>query len=187
MRKIIVQFGVSLDGFMEGPNREIDWHMVDEEFNRYAIDTIRQMDTLLFGRVTYQLFESYWPSAAKDPKTSPHDLEIARLFNNMSKVVFSKTLKKVEWENSRLVRDVVAEDILKMKRQPGKDMSVGGAALIQRFTELGLIDEYRLLVHPLLLGSGKRLFKEDGEKRPLKLMGTKTFGSGVVALTYQPG
>lgn len=120
MRKIIASEMVSLDGYFEGPNREIDWHNVDEEFNQYAISILNTVDTILFGRVTYQLFESYWPAAATNPSTSKSDLEIAHQINNKTKIVFSKTLEKVEWKNAKLVKEVIPEEIAKMKQQPGK-------------------------------------------------------------------
>ncbi len=187
-RRVIVSEMVSLDGFFAGPNGEIDWHNVDEEFNQYAIDLLNTVDTILFGRKTYQLFESYWPGAATSPSTSKSDLEIAHQINNMAKVVFSKTLERVEWKNARLLKEVIPEEIVKMKQQPGKDMVVyGSGSIVSALMNLGLIDEYRIMVNPVILGNGKPLFKGLKDKLNLWLLKTKTFGSGNVLLSYQPG
>jgi dihydrofolate reductase len=178
MRKVIVSNLVSLDGFFEGTNKELDWFVVDHEFFEYAKDMLRSADTLLFGRVTYQHMANYWPSAPAD--------EIADKMNNLPKIVFSKTLQKVEWKNSRLVQDNIGEEISKLKQQPGKDMVLlGSAKLASELLQLGLIDEYRVILQPVLLGSGNPLFKEIKERIKLKLAGTKSFGSGVVVLYYQ--
>jgi dihydrofolate reductase len=159
-RKIIVSEMVSLDSFFAGPNGEIDWHIVDEEFNQYAIDLLNTVDTILFGRKTYQLFESYWPAAATNPSTSKSDLEIAHDINNITKIVFSRTLGSVEWKNARLVKEVIPGEIVKMKQQPGKNMVVyGSGSIVSTLMNLGLIDEYRIIVNPVILGNGKPLFK----------------------------
>jgi dihydrofolate reductase len=187
MRKVILSEMISLDGFFAGPNGEIDWHIVDEEFNQYAIDLLNTVDTILFGRVTYQLFESYWPAAATNPSTSKSDLEIAHKINNITKVVFSKTLKKTEWKNTKLIKEIIAEMILKMKRQPGKNIVIyGSGSIASTFMNLGLIDDYLLFVNPVVLGSGKPLFKNIKDRHNLLLANTKTFKSGVVLLDYQP-
>ena len=187
MRKVIVSMMVSLDGFFAGPKGEIDWHIVDEEFNRYAVDLLNTVDTILFGRVTYQLFESYWPAAALSPSTSKSDLEISHKINNMTKIVFSKTLEKVEWKNARLVKEVIPDEIVKIKKQPGKDMVIfGSGSIVSTFAQLGLVDEYRIIVNPVVLGSGKPLFKDIRGRINLKLLKTKTFSSGNVLLVYQP-
>ncbi len=184
MRKIIVSEMVSVDGFFAGPNGEIDWHVVDEEFNRYAIDLLNTLDTILFGRVTYEMFESYWPAAAKDPVTSKSDLKIADKINNINKIVFSKTLEKVEWNNVKLLKEVIPDEIRKLKQQPGKDMVIyGSGSIVSEFAKHGLISEYRLFVAPVTLGKGKSLFKE---KLNLKLIESKQFGNGNVLLRYEP-
>ena len=115
MRKVILSNAVTLDGFFEGPNKELDWHIVDEALHQYAIDLLSDVDALLFGRVTYQLMADYWPAAATNPSTSRSDLEIAEKMNNLPKIVFSKTLQEVKWNNSRLVKENIAEEISKMK------------------------------------------------------------------------
>ncbi len=187
MRKIIVSEMVSLDGFFAGPRGEIDWHVVDEEFNQYAIDLLNKVDTILFGRVTYQLFENYWPAAAENPSTSQSDLEIAHKINNINKIVFSKGLEKVTWKNARLVKEVIPEEVAKLKQQPGKDMVIyGSGSIVSTLTQQGLINEYRLFVAPVALGSGKSLFKGLKDKLRLQLLETKKFNSGNVLLRYEP-
>ena len=169
---------VSLDGFMEGPNRELDWHVTDEVFNRYVADMLNSIDTILLGRVTYQLFAEYWPTAT--------DSE-APAMNELSKIVFSRTLKTVDWKNSRLAKGNIAEEIATLKRQPGKDIALFGSAdLASTLMRLGLIDEYRILVNPIVLGDGKPMFKNVRDRTTVKLQKTETFRSGVVVLNYQP-
>jgi dihydrofolate reductase len=183
MRKIIVSNLVSLDGFMAGPNGELDWFVVDEEFNDYANDLLSKVDAILFGRVTYQLMADYWPT----PSATTNEPLIADKMNNLPKIVFSKTLEKVEWNNSRLVKDNIAEEISKLKQQPGKDMVIfGSGSIVSTFTQHGLIDEYRITVNPVVLGSGKPLFKSIKDRIKMKLLKKKTFDSGVVLLYYEP-
>jgi dihydrofolate reductase len=187
MRKVILSNMVTLDGFFEGPNKELDWHIVDEEFNQYANDLLSNVDALLFGRVTYQLMADYWPAAATNPSTSKSDLEIADKMNNIPKIVFSTTLQEVKWNNSRLVKENIAEEISKMKQQPGKDMVIfGSGSIVSTFMQLGLIDEYRVIVNPIVLGNGKPLFKGINGKQNLKLLKTSVFDSGIVILFYEP-
>ena len=187
MRKVILSNNVTLDGFFEGPNKELDWHIVDEEGKEYAIDLLGNVDALLFGRVTYQLMADYWPAAATNPSTPKSDLEIADKMNNLPKIVFSKTLQEVKWNNSSLVKENIVEEISKMKQQTGKDMVIfGSGSIVSIFMQHGLIDEYRIIVNPVVLGSGKPLFKGINEKHNLKLLKTEVLGSGVVILYYQP-
>src|SRR5580658_7690632 len=178
MRRIIVSNLVSLDGFFEGPNQELDWFIVDEEFFAYAKDLLRSVDTLLFGAKTYQHMAAYWPSAPVD--------EIADKMNSLPKIVFSKTLEKADWNNSRVIRDKIQEEVSKLKAQPGKDMVIfGSASLASSLLQLGLIDEYRVILQPVLLGKGSPLFQGITDRIQLKLISAKTFGSGVVLLSYQ--
>ena len=170
MRKVILSNNVTLDGFFEGPNKELDWQIVDGENKEYAIDLLSKVDALLFGRVTYQLMADYWPAAATNPSTSKGDLEIADKMNNLPKIVFSKTLQRVEWNNSRLVKENIAEEISKMKQQSGKDMVIfGSGSIVSTFMQFGLIDEYRIILNPVVLGNGKPLFKGINDKNHLKL------------------
>jgi dihydrofolate reductase len=178
MRKVIVSNVVSLDGFFEGPGKELDWVVTDEEFFEYAREMLRQADTLLFGRATYQHMANYWPSAPAD--------EIADQMNNLPKIVFSKTLQKADWNNSRLVGNNIQEEVSQLKNQPGKDMVVLGSANLASFLlQLGLVDEYRVILNPILIGGGNLLFQGIKERLRLKLLRTKLFGSGVVVLYYQ--
>ena len=178
MRKVIVSNVASLDGFFEGPNKELDWFVPDEEFFAYAKDLLRSVDTLLFGRTTYQHMAGYWPYAPAE--------EIADKMNNLPKIVFSKSLEKAEWNNSRLVKNNVAEEVSKLKQQPGKDMVILGSATLASFLlQLGLIEEYRVILNPVLIGAGNPLFKGITHRLLLKLQQTRLFASGVVVLYYQ--
>ena len=178
MRKVIVSNLASLDGFFEGPNKELDWHVVDEEFFAYAKDMLRNADTLLFGPATYKLMAAYWPTAPAD--------EIADKMNNLPKVVFSTTLQKVDWNNSRLVSNNIQEEVSKLKQQPGKDIVILGSARLASFLlQLGLVDEYRVILNPVLIGGGKPLFPGITERIRMKLLATKVFASGVILLSYQ--
>ena len=178
MRRIIVSNLMSLDGFFEGPDHELDWFLVDEEFFAYARDMLRNVDTLLFGRKTYQHMADYWPSAPAE--------EIADHMNNLPKIVISRTLQRAEWKNSTLVKSDAAAEISRLKQLPGKDMVVLGSASLASFLlQRGLIDEYRIILNPVLLGSGRPLFQDVRQRLRLKLSSTKLFGSGVVVLYYQ--
>ncbi len=201
MRKIVLQEMVSLDGFAAGPKGEFDWPLADEEFEQHAGNLLGTADTLLLGRNTYQMFASYWPTAVpsatgklKGPggaefavPTSPSAAhqEAARRMNAYHKVVFSKTLETVEWNNSTLVRELVPEDVVAMKQRKGRDMLLlGSIDLAQSFMKHGLIDEYRVWVNPIVLGTGKPLFGKMDRHR-LELAGTRTFGSGLLELHYK--
>lgn len=183
MRKVILFMMVTLDGFFEGVNGDISWHNVDEEFNEYAIAQLNSADTLFFGRVTYGFMASYWPT----PDATTNDPIVADKMNSISKVVFSKTLEKAEWQNTRLVKDNIADEIMKMKQQAGKDIFIFGSSnLTVSLAEHGLVDEYRIMVNPVVLGNGKPLLKGINDTLPLKLLKTKVFHSGNVLLSYQP-
>ncbi|HET7115313.1 MAG TPA: dihydrofolate reductase family protein [Hanamia sp.] len=182
MRKIIVSNLISLDGFFEGVNKEIDWFTVDESFFEYARQLLNEVDTILFGRTTYQMMAAFWPNAINE------DAVITHKMNHLNKVIFSKTLKKVEWNNAKLVKDNLAKEVKKMKEQSGKDIVIfGSGTLVTQLTQLGLIDEYRTIINPLLLGKGNPMFKGIDEKINLKLLKVKTLDSGVVILYYVPG
>ena len=173
----------SLDGFFEGPDRDISWHNVDDEFNDYAVDLLNNLDVLLFGKVTYELMASYWPT----PAAMTDDPLIAEKMNSLSKIVCSTSLKKVEWENTRLVRQDIAGELATLKEQPGKDLALlGSSDLAVSLAQADLIDEYRVILNPIILGNGKPIFIGLKERLKLKLIKTKTFRSGNVLLCYQP-
>ena len=174
---------MTVDGFFAGLNGEIDWHVVDGEFNEYATAFLDTIDTLLFGRITYDLMASYWPT--KDALND--DPEVARRMNNLGKLIVSRTLKEPTWNNTKVVNKIVAEEILKIKETPGKDIAIfGSGQIVSALTRLGLIDEYRLFINPVVLQKGKPLFVDIAEKFKLKLLYTKKFTSGNVLLCYEP-
>jgi len=184
MRKIILMMSVSVDGFIEGPNRELDWHMVDDELHSHFNEQLIGMGAFLNGRVTYELMARFWPTADTNPSSTGPMVEFARIWRDMPKVVFSRTLERADW-NTTVVRDLVAEDIHELKAQPGGDLVLGGADLAAAFMRHDLIDEYRLYVHPIVIGQGKPLFQPSDAKINLRLAETRTFGNGVVLLRYQ--
>ncbi len=183
MRKLIYSMGVSLDGFIAGPDGEIDWSAPDEELHRFHNQQTREMGAHLYGRRLYEVM-TYWETADENPSAPEHELEFARIWKDTPKIVFSKTLETVEG-NARLVRDGVAEEVAKLKEQPGKDLAVGGAGLASTFIKLGLIDEYRLFLSPVVLGGGTPYFPALDERINLELVETKTFGSRVVYVRYR--
>jgi dihydrofolate reductase len=186
MRKIIASIFLSLDGFIVGPGEDMSWvrDNFNDEMGKYAGDLQNSMDTILLGRVTYEIMNKVWPFQTES--TWPG----ADRMNSATKVVFSKSLDKVEWgkyNNARLVHDILPDGINSMKRLLGKDMVIyGSASIVREFTRLGLIDEYQLLVHPVILGAGKLLFKDFTSPVRLDLTGTVSFKNGVVVLYYAP-
>jgi dihydrofolate reductase len=176
MRKLIWQMNVSLDGFAD--------HTVaiaDDELHDFSTRQMEKMDMLLFGRVTYELME-FWHQTPND--STKKMLEFANKFNAMPKVIFSRTLPKIKRKNERLVKDNAIEEIKKLKQQSGKDMSIAGLSFPQELVRQGLIDEYLLLLQPVVVGKGKRLFGDLEDKINFKLIETKAFKSGVVVLRY---
>jgi dihydrofolate reductase len=183
MRQVIYSMGVSLDGFIAGPNGEIDWGAPDEERHRFHNQQTREIGAHLCGRRLYEEM-LYWETADENPSAAEHELEFARIWTNLPKIVFSNTLEKVEG-NARLARDGVAEEVAELKEQPCKDLAVGGAGLASTLIELGLIDEYRLFVSPVVLGGGTPYFPALQERIDLELVETRTFGSRVVYVRYR--
>jgi dihydrofolate reductase len=187
MRRIVMMTSVSLDGYFEGPGGNLDWHLVDDEVHAEFNSVLGAMSAFLDGRVTHELMAGFWPTADRDPESSPPMVEFARIWRDMPKVVFSRTMERADW-NATLVREVDPEEIRRMQAQPGGDMAVGGADLADTFRKLDLIDEYRLYVHPVLLGRGTPLFRPADAPAGLRLLETRTFGNGVVLLRYErPG
>ena len=186
MRNVISFMHVSLDGFTTGPNGELEWVVVDEELETSVDGLFKTVDTALYGRVTYLGMESYWPTVLTDPSARPRDLEHARWVDNVSKIVFSRTLSRVTWKHARLVKDQIAEEIKSLKQQPGLDLMIfGSPGLTHTLMHMGLIDEYRIFLNPIVLGSGIPYFRDIKDTTNLKLVEAKTFHSGVVGLHYQ--
>ena len=180
MKKIIVFNMVSVDGFFAGTDGNISWHNVDAEFNEFAIKQLGEAGVLLFGKTTYDLMAGYWPKegVVKD------DPIVAGLMNSLPKIVFSKSMDKAEWNNVKILNDIKKLDIEKLKEISEKDIFIfGSGQIVQEFAKLGLIDEYRLMVNPVVLGQGKPLFKEPAE---FKLLESKQFKNGNVLIYYQP-
>jgi dihydrofolate reductase len=186
MRKIIFMMAVSLDGYMEGPDRQIDWHRVDEPLHLHMNEKIAGLGGLLTGRVSHELMAAYWPTADTDPASSPAEAEFAGIWRELPKIVFSKTLPPgpAEW-HATVVPEVVPEAIRALKAQPGGDLVVGGADLAATFLRHDLVDEFHMYVHPVLVGAGRQMFPVTGfAPKPLRLIGTETFGNGVVLLRH---
>ncbi len=184
MRKIIVAMQMTLDGFIEGPKGELDWAMAeDEETWSDHFGLMQSVDTILMGRVMYPAYEQYWLAAPTNPSSSKREVEYALLADRMQKIVISKTIEKVEWKSTRIVRD--AAEIGNIKHLPGMNMVLlGGATIVSSFLNLGLIDEYHLVVNPIVLGGGKSPFRDVKSRHMLKLIEAKTFNSGKVLLRY---
>lgn len=178
MRKIVVSEFITLDGVIEAPD-QWSFNFWSEESAKFKLDELKAGDALLLGRVTYQGFAAAWPSMTDDDG-------FADRMNGLPKHVVSTTLDEVEWNNSRLIKENIAATVTELKQQPGQDILVfGSGQLVQSLMEHNLVDEFRLMMFPVVLGSGKRLFQETG-RTALKRTHMRTFGSGVVVLTYQP-
>jgi dihydrofolate reductase len=189
MRKLIVTEFYSLDGLMSDSEDKMDWVTTTfgQDMGKYVSDVYANADTLFLGEVTYQIMAAYWPTADTNPEAFQGDAEGAQTMNSIRKVVFSKNVKDLAWSNSALKTELVPEEIKKMKQEPGKNMLVAGSAsIVQQLTNFGLVDEYHLLVHPVILGNGKPLFKDIRERHHLKLISTEVFTNGVVLLRYEP-
>jgi dihydrofolate reductase len=184
MRKVTMLNRISLDGFYAGPNGEIDWFIHEADVDRAAHEMMNP-DTLLMGRLTYQMFESYWPPIAKDPKAPEGARMIANELNEMTKVVFSKSLEEVAWVNSKLVKGDIIKEVSQLKQGNGADITIfGSGTIVQQLAAEGLVDEYLVVVTPVILGAGKPLFKEV-KKCNLELLETRSFPSGNLLLHYR--
>lgn len=175
---------MTLDGFFADTDGALNWHTVDDEFHAFALQQLESVDTILFGRVTYQLMANYWTTGA----AAKRDPLVAAKMNQTAKVVFSRTLDRVDWANSRLVKEKAAEEVAALKKQapPAKDMIIlGSAQLSATLTQSSLIDEYRIMVNQVVLGRGLPLFPRSGGRLKMKLLNTRTFRSGNVLLAYQ--
>jgi dihydrofolate reductase len=181
MRKLIAAINMTLDGFCDHTAT-----VADDEIHQHYNELLSNADTLIFGRITYQLMESYWPAVVKNPTGNKPIDEFAVLIDNISKIVFSRTLENVDWKNTILKKEIIKEEILELKQQAGANILVGSPSLIIALAQLDLIDEYQLSVQPIILGSGLPLFKNIKDRIDLKLLKTKTFGCGAVTFYYEP-
>lgn len=179
MKKLVAAMNMTLDGFCDHTEMT-----ADDEIHEHYSELLRGAGVILYGRITYQLME-YWRTVVNDPTGNRSTDEFAVIMDNIPKVVFSRTLKNVEWETARLAKKDLKEEVLELKQQAGKDVLVGSPSLIVQLTQLGLIDEYQLGVHPTILGSGLQLFKNITDRVDLKLLKTKSFGCGAVMLYYE--
>jgi dihydrofolate reductase len=181
MRKLIAFNNVTLDGFFSGVDGDISWFKRDAESSEFAVERAQSGGTLIFGRVTYQLMASYWPS----PLASQNDPAMAEAMNNLPKIVFSRTLDTADWSNTRLVKTDMIAEIRKLKQQSGKNMAIlGSGSLVRQLAEQGLIDEYQFMVNPIVIGNGRTLFEGIQGRLTLKLTDTRTFANGNVLLSY---
>lgn len=181
MRKLIASMNMTLDGFCDHTAM-----IADDEIHQHYNELLSNADTLLYGRITYQLMESYWPTVVKNPTGNKPMDEFAVLIDNISKIVFSRTLQHVDWKNTTLKKELIKEEVLELKQQAGKNILVGSPGLIVALTQLDLIDEYQLGVQPTIAGRGLTLFKNITDRVDLRLLQTKTFACGAIMLYYEP-
>lgn len=185
MRKLVLFAHISLDGFAGDINNGLGFLSYDEELQQFADELVKTVGAPLYGKNTYHLMEGYWPAVLSDPNARKHSLEHAQWVQDIPKVVFSTTLTSADWNNTTLIKDNIEEEINKLKEQPGKDLVIfGSPGLAKSLMKLGLIDEYKLTLHPVILGKGISLFDGDAQMSNLKLLESKTLGSGVVTLHY---
>lgn len=176
---------ISLDGFVAGPNGEMNWIKVDQEIFDFVGKRISESDTALYGRVTYQMMENYWPTAADKPDATKHDIEHSKWYKNAHKIVLSKTLNASGLANTTIINGNIADSLNEIKNQPGSDILLfGSPSATHALIQLGLIDGYWLFVNPVILGQGIPLFKDIKEKTKLKLLSTRSFTCGVTELNY---
>ena len=180
MRKLIAAMNMTLDGFCDHTAM-----IADDEIHQHYNELLSNAGTLIYGRITYQLMESYWPSVVKNPTGNKPMDEFAVLIDNISKIVFSRTLKNVDWKNTKLKKEIIKEEVLELKQQAGKNILVGSPSLIVALTQLDLIDEYQLSIQPTIARKGLPLLKNINDRINLKLLKTKTFGCGAVTLYYE--
>ncbi len=187
MRKIIVFNLITIDGLFAGDGGDLSWHNYDAEIGEYTSAQMKTLGALIFGETTYELMASYWPT----PEGMQSEPVVAEILNSIPKIVFSETMTEVKdgpiWKNVKVFNEIKKEDILKLKEEEGKDIAIfGSGTIVQQFTNLGLIDEYRLMVNPLILAHGKPLFDNINAKLNLTLISTKVFKNGNVLLCYIP-
>jgi len=183
MGKLIYLMNVSLDGYIETPDHGLDWPIINEEIHGWFNDQMRSLDAELYGRRLYEVMAAYWPTGESDPDGTEVTREFARIWNPMPKIVFSRTLERVDW-NSRLVEGDVADQLARLREEFPGDIGVGGPTLAAQFIERGLVDEYRLVVHPVILGAGTPFFPRLERPVGLRLVEAHQFESGPVYLAY---
>lgn len=186
MARIMWMCGVSVDGYMEAPGRDISWHMVDEELHSHMNSFLKEAGGFLEGRVTYELMEYYWPTADQDPDAPAAVVEFAKIWREKPKTVYSRTLERVG-ANANLVHEFVADEVRALKAKPGGDLIIGSSDLAAEFVRNDLVDEYRLYIHPVVIGQGTLMLRPTDAKVPLQLIETRTFGNGVIMLRYERG
>ncbi|HEX2231903.1 MAG TPA: dihydrofolate reductase family protein [Thermoleophilaceae bacterium] len=183
MRKIFAFIMTTLDGYYEGPGGEFDFWVLDDEFEEFSVQQLDEVDALLFGRVTYEAMAAYWPT----PEAEKDDPRVARRMNGLSKIVVSRTLDEPEWANTRLIAGDVERELSELKERPGKDVAIlGSSALTLSLIEMGLLDELRLMINPVVLGAGKSVFRGAGGHLRVELLKSRGFSSGSVLLYYRP-
>jgi dihydrofolate reductase len=186
MRKVVLLMHVSLDGFVAGPNGELEWIVAEGEVHDHVQRRIDGVDTAIYGRVTYEMMEGYWPGVPENPESSPEELKHASWYLNAKKIVFSRTLGSVERPNTLVIKDNIREEITALKDQPGGDIMIfGSPSIAQEFMRLGLIDEYRIQLNPMVIGEGIPMYKGLTNPFGLKFVDATTFDSGVIALHYE--
>ncbi|SFD42935.1 dihydrofolate reductase family protein [Spirosoma endophyticum] len=179
MRKLVVFAHISLDGFAADSHGDLGFLSYNQELQQFADELVKTVGTSIYGKRTYQLMAGYWPTVLADPTASQPELDHARWVEQIPKIVFSTTLPSVDWLNTRLIKDNVVDQITQLKQQPGKDLVIfGSPGLAKSFMNLGLIDEYKLTLHPVLLGAGIRLFDSSSPINKLRLLASKTLASG---------
>lgn len=184
MRRIILSIPITLDGYIEGPQRELDWVIADDDLHNFFTQQLKNADLLIFGRVAYELLADYWPTAASDPKITRGMLDFANTINPMPKIVYSRTLEKAGW-NTRILRSFVPEEVMELKAQPGRNIALsGGASIAQTFLQHGLVDEIQLMIQPAVIGGGTALFGGIQDSMRMEFQWKKEFNSGAVALCY---
>ena len=186
MGKIVLFMHTTLDGFVAGPNGEMDWINVDDEIFDFAGNNTDNADTALYGRVTYQMMESYWPTAADQPTATKHDIKHSNWYNSVTKVVLSRSLKGQNLPNTKIINDNLAAEIKKLKQGTTKDILIfGSPGAVHSLLEENLIDDFWLFINPVLLGQGIPLFSDIKDRIKLKLITSHDFASGVVCLHYE--
>jgi dihydrofolate reductase len=183
MGNVVLFITVSVDGFAAGPNDEIDWHLVDEEVHAHVNEVLRPAGAFVNGRRAYEMLAEFWPTADEDPSSPPAVVEFAAIWRDKPKIVYSRTLESAGW-NTRILREIVPSEVRALKDEFEGDVIVGAIQVAQVFRRLDLIDEYRIYVHPVVLGRGRAFFEPSDRRDDLELVDTRAFGNGVVSLRY---